>query len=427
MKLKSNKETTSTEEIIDYDAPSRVYIPLINQNDDNVTLLVKKGDKVNIGTIIGKRKGNFRIPILSSVSGKVVGVSEHHYLNGNLVRCVEIENDFKNTKDYSDKTRKNICKMTKDEFITSIRDAGIIGAGGAGFPTYIKYSDDNINTLIINMVECEPFITADYALILNNVEVILECIDSILEINNIDKAVIAVKKDNYEVIELLNDYLGTYLDIKLLLVDDDYPAGWEKELVRKVTKKDYAILPSEVGVIISNVSTIYAIYEALKNHKPFTERLVTFTGEGLKGNANVKVRVGTLVSEVIESLGGYNDGDYILIAGGPMMGHAIETDDLVVTPNLNAVTVIPYEEDSIPTECLHCGRCLNVCPAGLSPVMIKDSINNVDKLKKLHPERCVNCGACSYICPAHIKIKDIVNITKGKVREEKHEEIQDEK
>jgi electron transport complex protein RnfC len=423
MKLKSNKETTSTEEIINFDAPSRVYIPLINQNDDNVTLLVKKGDKVNIGTIIGKRKGNFRIPILSSVSGKVIDTCEHHYLNGNLVRCVVIENDFNDTKEDNGKTRKNICKMSKDDFITSIRDAGIIGAGGAGFPTYIKYSADNINSLIVNMVECEPFITADYTLVLNNVEYILECIDAILEINGIKQAYIAVKKDNSEIIELLNDYLGTYLKIKLLLVDDNYPSGWERNLVEKVTGRSYATLPAEVGVIVSNVSTIYAIYEVLKYHKPFIERIVTFTGNGLKGNANVKVRVGTLVSDVVESLGGYNDGDYMLIAGGPMMGHAIEQDDLVVTPNLNAVTVIPFKPDELPTECLHCGRCIGVCPAGLSPVMIKDNINDLNKLKKLHPERCVSCGACSYICPARIKIKEIVNIASQKVREDNHENI----
>lgn len=418
-KIPGFKKMSSNKKIGVYTKPSIVYIPLVNQNDDNITLLVKKGDYVYKGSILGKRKGVLRIPILSSVSGTVIDFVERHYANGNIVKCVAIENDFKEKVEKEIK-RKEINKLSKEEFINIIRDKGIVGMGGSGFPTYVKYdTDKKINTLIINAVECEPYITADFALINEHCEEILEAIDAILDINNIDEAIIAVKKSNTQLVKILENNVGSYLRMKISKVPNFYPMGWEKNLVEFVKHVTYKKLPSEKGIIVNNVATIYAIYEALKYDKPLVERVVTFTGEKLKSPQNVLVKVGTPVSEVIEIIGGYKKyKDLLFVAGGPMMGISLPNDDLVVSPNLNCVLALYDKKEELVTQCLRCGKCVEVCPAKLVPVMIKDNINKPERLKELRPDRCISCGLCTYVCPARINVREYIKAAKERLRGE---------
>ncbi len=418
-KIPGFKKMSSNKKIGVYTKPSIVYIPLVNQNDDNITLLVKKGDYVYKGSILGKRKGVLRIPILSSVSGTVIDFVERHYANGNIVKCVAIENDFKEKVEKEIK-RKEINKLSKEEFINIIRDKGIVGMGGSGFPTYVKYdTDKKINTLIINAVECEPYITADFALINEHCEEILEAIDAILDINNIDEAIIAVKKSNTQLVKILENNVGSYLRMKISKVPNFYPMGWEKNLVEFVKHVTYKKLPSEKGIIVNNVATIYAIYEALKYDKPLVERVVTFTGEKLKSPQNVLVKVGTPVSEVIEIIGGYKKyKDLLFVAGGPMMGISLPNDDLVVSPNLNCVLALYDKKEELVTQCLRCGKCVEVCPAKLVPVMVKDNINKPERLKELRPDRCISCGLCTYVCPARINVREYIKAAKERLRGE---------
>ena len=418
-KIPGFKKMSSNKKIGVYTKPSIVYIPLVNQNDDNITLLVKKGDYVYKGSILGKRKGVLRIPILSSVSGTVIDFVERHYANGNIVKCVAIENDFKEKVEKEIK-RKEINKLSKEEFINIIRDKGIVGMGGSGFPTYVKYdTDKKINTLIINAVECEPYITADFALINEHCEEILEAIDAILDINNIDEAIIAVKKSNTQLVKILENNVGSYLRMKISKVPNFYPMGWEKNLVEFVKHVTYKKLPSEKGIIVNNVATIYAIYEALKYDKPLVERVVTFTGEKLKSPQKVLVKVGTPVSEVIEIIGGYKKyKDLLFVAGGPMMGISLPNDDLVVSPNLNCVLALYDKKEELVTQCLRCGKCVEVCPAKLVPVMIKDNINKPERLKELRPDRCISCGLCTYVCPARINVREYIKAAKERLRGE---------
>ncbi len=418
-KIPGFKKMSSNKKIGVYTKPSIVYIPLVNQNDDNITLLVKKGDYVYKGSILGKRKGVLRIPILSSVSGTVIDFVERHYANGNIVKCVAIENDFKEKVEKEIK-RKEINKLSKEEFINIIRDKGIVGMGGSGFPTYVKYdTDKKINTLIINAVECEPYITADFALINEHCEEILEAIDAILDINNIDEAIIAVKKSNTQLVKILENNVGSYLRMKISKVPNFYPMGWEKNLVEFVKHVTYKKLPSEKGIIVNNVATIYAIYEALKYDKPLVERVVTFTGEKLKSPQNVLVKVGTPVSEVIEIIGGYKKyKDLLFVAGGPMMGISLPNDDLVVSPNLNCVLALYDKKEELVTQCLRCGKCVEVCPAKLVPVMIKDNIKKHERLKELRPDRCISCGLCTYVCPARINVREYIKAAKERLRGE---------
>lgn len=418
IKIPKRKKMSIKEKIGVYNKMKYVYIPLISGNDTNITVSVKKGDYVYKGTIIGKRKGNFRIPIHSSVSGTVIDYEEKYTSNGKKVKCVVIENDFLDAleKEYEN---NDITKYTKKQFLKTIQDCGIVGLGGSGFPTYVKYNiDKRINTLIINAVECEPYITADYVLLREKCEEILETIDAIREINNIDEAIIAIKNTNSELKEIIDNYIGTYLKIKVVEVPNLYPMGWEKNLVKYIKKTDYSKLPMEKGIIVNNVSTIYAIYEALKYKKPLTERIVTFTGENLKRPQNVMVRIGTTASEVIKKVGGLNNKEVTYITGGPMMGLEIPTDDIIINCNDNCILVLDNVKQDIEQTCMRCGKCVENCPAKLSPVLIKDALNNTQKLKKLEPNRCIECGLCSYICPAKINVREKVRQAKEKLRKE---------
>lgn len=418
VKIPTYKAMSIKNKIGVYNKMKYVYIPLISGNDTNITVAVKKGDYVYKGSVIGKRKGNLRIPIHSSISGTVIDYEEKYVSNGQKVKCVVIQNDFLDAieKEYEN---NDITKYTKTEFIKTIRDCGIVGLGGSGFPTYVKYNiDKKINTLIVNAVECEPYITADYVLIREKCEEILETIDAIREINNIDEAIIAIKNTNTELKEIIDNYIGTYLKIKVVNVPNIYPMGWEKSLVKYIKKTDYERLPMEKGIIVNNVSTIYAIYEALKYKKPLTERIVTFTGTNLKRPQNVMVKIGTSASEVIKKVGGINNKDVTYVAGGPMMGSQIPTEDVIVNCNDNCILVLNDIKNTQETACMRCGKCVEHCPAKLSPVLIGENINKIDKLKKLEPNRCIECGLCSYICPAKINVREKIRLAKQTLRKE---------
>lgn len=407
MIIANNKKMNT--EIKVFNKPKFVYIPLISGNDTNITVLVNKGEYVYKGSIIGKRKGDFRIPIHSSVSGIVVDFEEKTCLNGTLVKCVVIENDFKEKILPREEVK---TKYTKEEFIECLKENGIVGMGGSGFPTYIKYDVKKIKTLIVNGVECEPYLRSDYVLAYNKCEEILEAIDTILEINNIDEAIIVFRKNNNDLKELFDNYIGTYLKIKIVVVSNDYPNGWERQLISKVMNIEYNNLPIEQGIVVSNISTIYAIYEALKYNKPLIERVITFTGDGFKKPCNMLVKIGTKLSDIINEIG-INDNTF-LVAGGPMMGVKVD-EELVVSANLNGVLCLNEKEDKRANPCIKCGKCVSVCPAKLSPVLIMENFNNKKELIPLKPQKCVECGLCSYICPANILVREYVKKAKREV------------
>lgn len=418
-KIDIGKDLTKTKKLNFFTRPQYVYIPLISGNDRNITAVVKKGDYIYKGSVIGKRKGNFRLPIHSSVSGTVIDFVEKKYIDGSFVKCVVIENDFKEKIEERQFVRKTINDYTKEQFIKKLQECGISGMGGAGFPTYVKYNTNKkINTLIVNAVECEPYITADIALIKEKCEEILEAIDAIMDINGIKECFIGIKKDN-KIISLFENYLGTYPRIKIVTVPNLYPMGWERNLVKYIKKVSYKKFPLEKGIVVNNLSTIYAIYEALRCNKPLIERIVTFTGNMLKKPQNVYVKIGTPVKDVIEHIGGYKrNKDVIIIAGGAMMGTSIIDDEFIIDENLNCVLVIKEPKEEAVLNCLRCGKCVSICPSHLSPVLIKDNLKNIDILKTLCPDKCVECGLCSYICPSKINIRGCVKQAKKIISEE---------
>jgi len=417
MKVKIPKYNISDNEILIYNDVKYVYIPLISGNDTNITILVNKGEYVYKGTMIAKRKGDFRIPIHSSVSGTVKDFEERTCFNGEKVKCVVIENDFKEKYELNLNSKKQISNYTKEEFINILRDNGIIGMGGDGFPTYVKYDSRNIKTLIVNAVESEPFIVADEMVATKRCEEILETIDAILEINNIPEAIIAIKENNETLKKMFNNYVGTYLKIKIKTVPDHYLAGWERNIVSSLLHKEYIKSPTEIGVVVNNISTIYAIYEALKYNKPLIERIITFSGDKLKTPKNVLVKIGTPAIEILNELGLENNS--LIVSGGPMRGKTVN-DDLVISSNQNCILAVSQSKEPV-SPCIKCGKCVDVCPVKLSPVIIMNELNSkkseVKKLLKTNAQKCIECGLCSYICPARILLREEVKKAKDIIKE----------
>lgn len=404
-----NKKISPNKKIIDDIKIQIIYIPLESPLGYVYKPQVQVGDYVCIDDVIGINVTTDFV-LKSSVSGTIVGIEKKYISNGKLVTCLVIENDFK--EKCRNKLGKiyDITKYSKESFIYTLQNGGITGMGGSDYPTFMKYNtNDNIKCLIINGVECEIGSSADNAIMYNYPQEILECIDAIMEIMDIEKAYIAVKENNSTIIKKLLKYINTYPNIKIWGVTDGYPSGWERYLVKNITGLTYEEKPSEVGVITDNVSTIYSIYELLKYNRPPTEKIITVGGEGVKKTANYKVKIGTNFSELMLKTDGYSKiKNPILVAGGKMMGTSIPSDELIITKNLNTILVLEDTEQK-SKECMKCGKCSEVCPVGLMPVMI---IDNQEKSNKLRLDKCIECGLCSYVCPAKIEVREILKSIK---------------
>ena len=414
VKIPDKKECSFNGDIIKIEDKDFFHIPLVIGRDENLTVLVKKGDKVLKGQAIAHTKGSFKTNVISSITGEVVGFEEKLYLNNKKVRCAVIKNSY--AEDIEEAKNKVINKLTKEEFINMLKEGGIVGLGGAAFPAHVKFSTDvQINTLIVNAVECESYVTADQKILLSKIEEILEAIDAILEIFDIPEAIIAVKSRNSKLRDAIEDFVGTYLKIRIETVKDHYTTGYEKNIIKEIKNVECENIPLEQGIIVNNVSTIYSIYELLKKNKPLYERMVTITGSGVNKPCNVIVKSGMLVKDVINDIGGYASDEVVLVAGGPMMGESVSSDDLAISPNLNTILVLKDYEQEEETDCFNCGRCTKYCTVKISPVLIKNNIDDIEALKLLRPEKCVECGLCSYICPAKIPIREYVKKAKMKM------------
>lgn len=376
IKIPKNKELSLNKKIEKIDTKYLYFVV-----PDDYKILVSNNDKVKINTILAVSDNN--TSIISSVSGKVIECDN----------IIKIENDYKEEIEKIDTK-----SITKQKFVEMLKDSGIKGMGGAGFPTYKKYQN-KINTLIVNAVECEPFKTADYTLVSMYAKEIIDTIKKIMEINNIEKTIITVKKHNYDIDKFFKPYLTD--NITLHEVKDIYPAGWGKYLIKETLNLNYDKHASELGVVVNNVATIYAIKKLFDGIR-LDSRIVTITGDTNK-NGNYIIKIGTDIKEIIDT----NN----LIIGGPMMGKKYNND--FVTPTTSCLLVL-NDDKTKESICLRCGKCINVCPVGIEPVLIKDNINNKDKLKQLRPNKCISCGLCSYICPAKINLRDIVNQAKGR-------------
>ena len=402
----NDKKVSPMKKINEDEKMQIIYIPLESKIGYKYDPCIKVMDYVCIGSVLG-HSSVCDIPLISTVSGVIVGFQEKYISNGKKVNCVVIENDFK--EKYLNKVgkKRDITKYSKNEYVYMLRENGITGLAGSDFPTYIKYdTDKEIKYLIIDGAECEVYASADGALMMNYAQELLEGIDAIMEIMGIEKAYIAINERNDSIIKQFLKYIYTYPNIKIYSLPDAYPNGYERYLVSEILGLTYDKLPIEVGVINENVSTIYAIYEMLKYHKPLTERIVTLAGDGIKNPCNYKLKIGTNISELLMKTNNYKKTDnLLLIAGGAMMGKSICSDDFIITKDVNCVLLIKDKQEHV-YPCIKCGKCSEVCPVSIIPSKILDEPMKAHAYKI---DKCVSCGLCSYVCPSKIEVRDEIN------------------
>ena len=392
--------------------PQIVYIPLKSINGIEYELNVKIGDYVCKGDIIGiNNKLDF--PIHSSASGFVVNILTKRLSNNEIVNTVVIENDFKERYRKKLGKKRNIRNYSKDEYILMLKNNGVTGMSGNDYPTYLKYlTKKNIKTLIINGVESEIYKSCDNAIMYQYTEDILETIDAIMDIMNIDNAYIAINKSNNKILKKLLKYKNTYPNIKIYGIEEGYPSGYERNVIYEITGESYKDKPEELGIIVHNISTVLAIHDVLTYNTPVTERIVSITGDSVKNKVNIKIKIGTCLQELINYLGGYKEDKLVILAGGLMMGKCITDDNLIITKDLHTISLMkPNNNTTYP--CIKCGKCYEVCPVNLIPILI---INNKNKAKKLKIDKCIDCGLCSYVCPSKIEVKDILDELKKEIK-----------
>lgn len=401
------KELSKTGEVKRLLPEGDVVIPLSQHIGAPAKACIAVGDRVLVGQKIGEAVGFISANVHSSVSGTVKKIEPHLVAAGNMVECVVIENDDLyeeyswDLKEYED--------MTKEEKISAIKEAGVVGMGGAGFPTNVKLSPkspEEIDYVIINGAECEPYLTSDYRRMIDNPEILIEGLKMILSLFDNAKGIIAVEDNKLDAIIKLKKLVKKEDDIDIKAVYTKYPQGGERALIYAVTGRQVnsSMLPADVGCVVNNVDTVFAIHNALRNHKPLTSRIVTVSGDAIEKPGNFLVPFGTNIRQVIEAAGGFKVQPEKIINGGPMMGIAVFSIDYPVTKGTSALLAFKKDEVSAnePSVCINCGKCLTVCPGRVMPSRLADYAENgdVESFLANYGMECCECGCCSYICPA---------------------------
>lgn len=425
VKITENKFYTENRKIERIAPPQKVFIPLI-QHIGKIcnTLLIKPQDNVVTGQLLAITQAQLFSPIHSSISGKVLSVDSYpHPLLGKCLAIV-IENDNKSkfSPEISAKADlKIIDSITPEQIRKKIFDAGIVGLGGASFPTHIKLTPPKpITTLIINIAECEPYLTGDSQLVEDKTKEIFLGIDAISKCLNSKEVIIAIESNKHKAIEALNNNIGNRNYI-IKILKPDYPQGAEKQLIKNILKKEVpqGKLPFDVGVTIQNVATVYAIYEAVFLNKPLYERVVTVTGSCIANPQNLLVPIGTPISDLIQFCSPITQTIKKIIIGGPMMGIAQYTDTVPVIKSTTGVILLNENEVKISEEqnCIRCGNCVNNCPASLMPCLINLASEKSmwAKTKEYGAQDCIECGSCNYVCPSSRKIVQSIKRAKLEV------------
>ena len=423
IKIKDTKHLVGSLPAIRYTNPKYLYLAMANARCPQAELFIKEGDHVNSCQVIGIRHGPFfDQPIHATCSGTYLGLEKHYHRNGKLTDFIKIENDFKDTLDPSVtiRTPEEIAKLTKEDMTQIMKDCAMVGLGGSSFPTYIKFQTDKpINMILINGIECEPYITADHRLMLEYPYRIMDAIKYVMQAFNCKHAKICIKSKYKDIEAVYKEVLKEYEDsgIELCLVGNYYPQGWEVEMIKSATgiQLKPGELPSNRGIINFNVSTMVGIYKAVKYNMPVIKRDITVTGDGIKYPKNFRVRVGTSIKDLIPICGGYKnpDKEKIFILGGPMMGASVPSDDCIITKTVTSIIILD-KTDYVENPCIRCGSCVLSCPAKLEPVQIMNAVKALDKerIKKLNPLKCIECGLCTYTCTSKIQVTDYVRKAK---------------
>jgi electron transport complex protein RnfC len=407
--------------------PKQVTIPIAQHIGTPAEPIVKKGDAVKVGQLIAKASGFVSTNIHSSVSGTVSKIEKVLDSTGYKQTCMIIDVDgdeWLETIDKSGEIKRDFDNLSADEIKNKIADAGIVGAGGATFPTHVKLSIPAGKTceyLIVNAVECEPYLTSDHQLMMEKAEEIMIGCKIAQKVTGAHKILIGIENNKPDAIKHMTDIAEKFDNIKVHALKVMYPQGGEKQLIKAIIKREVPSggLPIDVGCVVQNVGTAFLIYEAVQKNKPFFERIVTVTGKSVSKPSNLLARVGTPVNLLIEAAGGLPENTGKIINGGPMMGKAISSDSVPVTKGTSGIVIMPKEVSSRPQSynCIRCARCVSVCPMGLEPYLLKN-MSVAGMFEEMYKEctlDCIECGSCSYTCPAGVPLLDYIRLGKANV------------
>ena len=424
-----NKEWSKDKAIEVIELPNEVLIPMIQHIGAPATPIVQKGDRVLTGQLIGQATGFVSANIHSPISGTVTAIDA--YPNGQGQRRIMIAikregDEWLESIDRSPELKRE-CNLSSKEIIEKVKDAGIVGLGGAQFPTHVKLSipdGQKAEMLIVNGVECEPYLTSDYRNMLERAEMMLTGVEILMRALNVERAVIGVENNKPDAIAHLEEVIArdNYRGIEVMPLKMRYPQGGEKQLIAAVTGRQVApppALPISEGVVVSNVSTAIAVYEAVQKNKPLIERVVTITGKHLGSTHNFLTRLGTPLNSLLDLAGGLPEGDVKLLNGGPMMGRAIVDITGPINKGCSGITVLSGKEAARGKEsaCIKCAKCVEACPMGLEPYLLSKlaKLQKWDMAEEHNTIDCIECGCCSYTCPSYIPLLDYIRIGKQTV------------
>ena len=428
---KENKLTHEVPTVV-AELPKQAIFPLSQHIGAPAKPVVQKGDKVKVGTLIAEAGGFVSAPIFSSVSGTVFKVDTAIDATGYRKPAIIINVEGDEWEESIDRSNKlelvaDHHELTPEEIVDRIKNAGVVGMGGACFPTFIKLTPPptaKAECVIINAVECEPYITADYRLMMERPDEILVGLELLMIAAKVSKGYIGIETNKPAAIELLTKkcaekFSDRHYQVEVVPLKQRYPQGGEKQLVDAVIQRQVPAppaIPVNVGAIVQNVGTAFAVYEAVMKNKPLFERYTTVTGKKLANPGNFQVRMGTPMKDLIDFCGGMPEGDNKLLAGGPMMGKALTSDEVPICKGTNSITIISDDEArrKEPQPCIRCAKCVGVCPMGLEPYLLAklSEVKNWERAESEDITSCIECGSCHYTCPAHRPLLD--NIRQGK-------------
>lgn len=419
-----SKKATEKLTVEKANAPKVVVIPMQQHIGAPCDAIVKVGDEVKVGQKIGEPKGFVSSPIHSSVSGKVIAVEPRLYSGGGKVTCVVIESDMIDTIHEGVSKKGTLENLTAADIVSIVKDAGIVGMGGAAFPTHVKLSippGKTVDTVILNGAECEPYLTSDHRLMLEHPQDVVFGLQALMKALGVKKGYIGIEDNKKDAIEAIFNAAKGIEGIEVVRLHAKYPQGAEKQLIYACTGREVPSggLPADAGAVVNNVGTAAAVAVAINTGMPLVERIVTITGSGIKNPKNLLVKVGTSVREIIEQCGGLTEDATKIISGGPMMGIAQYSLDVPVIKGTSGILILSKNEAMIPepSNCIRCGKCIDACPMHLMPMQISANalLDRFEQAEALNAMDCIECGSCSFVCPAKRPLVDSIRVAKREI------------
>lgn len=421
-----HKRHTSSIPIYVLDGVSEHVFPLQQHIGAPLTPVVEIGERVKVGTKLADSEAYVSVPLHSSVSGTVKAIEKRLHPNGAMVTSVIVENDGEYLIDDDVRPKGKLEELSAEEIIKIVREAGIVGMGGAGFPTHVKLSppkDKKIEYVIVNGAECEPYLTSDHRVLLESPEMVLFGLKAVMKVFNLSEGHIAIEQNKPDAILTVEKLLSEYEGVKLCELKTKYPQGAEKQLIKAITGREVPSggLPADVGVVVINVDTAAAIATAIKTGMPSIRRIVTVSGDAVANPANFEVRLGVSFEYIFEKAGGFTKEPEKIIMGGPMMGQAQSTLEVPVIKGTSALLAFGsdmavYKEEE---SCIRCGKCVSACPMKLMPLYLNMYAleGDLEMCEKYNILDCIECGVCSYLCPGRRHPVQNIRVAKQKILE----------